>query len=230
MSPQPQRKLDRGSLEPSWDLPRGRHRLPPELVAENQRGRLLAAVAQVLAERGYARFTVEDVIAVAGVSRKTFYDHFENKQEAVAVAHDVVFQRFLTTLLRACDSEREWPRKVKASIRATLEFAAVDPAQAQLLVLDALAADVEVTSRVLASNDHLASLLSAGRQHSPRGAELPPLTEKAIVGAVSGIVAGRLLNGEAEQLPELEHQLVEIVLMPYIGAEEAARLAEEAPA
>lgn len=76
---------------------------------------------------------------------------------------------------------------------------------------------------MLASNDHLASLLSSGRRHSPRGADSPPLTEKAIVGAVSGIVAGRLLSGQVDGLPDLQPQLVEIVLMPYVGAGESAR-------
>lgn len=225
----PKRRLDREALEPSWELPRGPHRLPPEVVAGNQRRRLVAAVAQALAERGYALMTVEHIIAAAGVSRTTFYEHFDNKQDAVLFAHDVVFERLLSLLLRACNSEREWPLKIKAAIGATLSFAAADPEQAQLLVIDALAADVEVTSRVLDSNDHLASLLSAGREHSPRGAELPALTEKAVVGAISGIVAGRLMNDDAESLPELEPQLVELVLLPYIGAEEASRLAK-APA
>jgi AcrR family transcriptional regulator len=223
MSPQ---RLDREALEPNWELPRGAHRLPPEVVADNQRRRLVAGVAQALAERGYARLTVEHIIAAAGVSRTTFYEHFDNKQNAVLFAHDVVFERFLSSLLRACNSEQEWPLKVKAAIGSALAFAAADPAQARLLVLDALAADVEVTGRVLDSNDHLASLLSAGREHSPRGAELPALTEKAVVGAVSGIVAGRLMNDEAESLPELEPQIVELVLLPYIGAEEASRLAK----
>lgn len=226
MSSQP--KLDPDALEPDWDLPQGRHRLPREVVSRNQRLRLVAGVARAMAEHGYARLTVEHVIAAAGVSRTTFYEHFDNKQEAVLVAHDVVFERFLGSLLRSCNSEREWPLRVKAAIGTTLAFAVSEPEQAQLLVLDALAADVKVTSRVLASNDHLASLLSAGRQYNPRGADLPGLTEKALVGAVSAIVAGRLMNGEAECLPELEPQLVELILIPYLGPEEASRVARAA--
>ena len=224
----PQRRLDPEALEPSWELPRGPHRLPPEVVADNQRRRLVAGVATALAERGFARLTVEHIIAAAGVSRTTFYEHFDNKHDAVLFAHDVVFERLLGVLLRACNSEGEWPLKVKAAVGAAISFAVADPAQAQLLVIDALAADVKVTSRVLDSNDHLASLLSAGREHSPRGAELPPLTEKAVIGAVSAILAGRLMSGEAELLPELEPQLVELVLMPYIGAEEASQVAKAA--
>jgi TetR/AcrR family transcriptional regulator len=224
MSPQP--KLDPDALEPDWDLPRGQHRLPREVVTRNQRLRLVAGVARAMAEHGYARLTVEHVISTAGVSRTTFYEQFENKQQAVLAAHDVVFERYLAALLRACNGEQEWPLKIKASIATTVAFAMEEPEQAQLLALDSLAGDAEVASRVLASTDHLAGLLSAGRQYNPRGAELPALTEKALVGAVSAIVAGRLMNGEPESLPELEPQIVELILIPYLGAEEASRVAK----
>jgi AcrR family transcriptional regulator len=224
MSPQPQPDPD--ALEPDWELPRGQHRLPREVVIRNQRLRLVAGVARAMAKHGYARLTVEQVIIAAGVSRTTFYEHFDNKQEAVLVAHDVVFERYLGMLLRACNSEQEWPLKIKAAIATTLAFAVDEPEQAQLLALDALAGDANVTSRVLASNDHLASLLSAGRQFNPRGADLPGLTEKALVGAVSAIVAGRLMNGESESLSELEPQIVELILLPYLGPEEASRVAK----
>jgi AcrR family transcriptional regulator len=227
MSPQPQ--LDPDSLEPDWDLPQGPHRLPREVVSRNQRRRLVAGVALAMAEHGYARLTVEHVIAAAGVSRTTFYEHFENKQQAVLVAHDVVFERYLGVLLLACNGVGEWPLKVKAAIAATLAFAVGEPEQAQLIALDALAADVDLTSRVLASTDRLAAPLSAGRQYNPRGAELPALIEKALVGAVMAIVSRRLVNGEAETLPELEPQLVELILIPYLGHEEATRVAR-APA
>lgn len=222
MSPQP----DPDPLKPDWDLPRGRHRLPEEVVLHNQRRRLVVGVARAMAEHGYAKLTVEQVISAAGVSRSTFYQQFDNKQQAVLAAHTVVFERFLSALLRACDSEREWPLKIKAAVSATVAFAMEEPEQAQLLALDSLAGDAEVASRVLASNDHLASLLSAGRQYNPRGAELPTLTEKALVGAVSAIVAGRLVNGEAESLGELEPQIVELILIPYLGPEEASRVAK----
>jgi AcrR family transcriptional regulator len=224
MSPQPQ--LDPDALEPDWDLPQGRHRLPREVVSRNQRLRLIAGVARGMAVHGYARLTVEQVIAAAGVSRATFYEHFDNKQQAVLVAHDVVFERYLGALLRACNSAEEWPLKIKAAIATTVAFAVDEPEQAQLLALDSLAGDAEVASRVLASTDHLASLLSAGRQYNPRGAELPALTEKALVGAVSAILAGRLMNGESDSLPELEPQIVELILIPYLGPEEASRVAK----
>jgi AcrR family transcriptional regulator len=216
---------DPSGLEPVWDLPRGRHRLPREVVERHQRDRLIVGVAKALAEHGYGDLSVESVIVAAGVSRTTFYKHFDNKQEAVLAAHDLIFERFVGLIVRACNSEARWPRKVKVALGAALEFAASEPEQAQLLTLDALAANIEVAKRVLDSSDHLTALLSAGRRESARASELPPLTEKALIGAISATVSGRLMNGESDRLPELEPQLVELTLMPYIGAMEAARVA-----
>jgi AcrR family transcriptional regulator len=224
MTPQRPRPAEVEPLEPSWKLPSGRHRFPREVVERHQRDRIIAGVANALAEHRYGSLTVEHVIEEAGISRRTFYDNFANKEEAVLVAHDVIFERFLGTLVRACNSEQEWPLKVRAALAAALEFAAAEPGQAQLLTLDALASNVEIAQRVLDANEHLASLLGAGRRISERAANLPQLTEKALIGAITAIVASRLMNDEAEVLPDLLPELVELTLIPYLGVEEAKRL------
>ncbi len=213
------------ALEPSWELPRGHHRLPREVAAQHQRDRLIAGVATAIAEHGYRDLTVEHVIGAAGVSRATFYANFENREEAVTVAHEVIFERFLGLVFRTCSAASEWPFKVKSVIEVTLEYAAVEPAQAGLLTLDALSANVEMVQQVLASTDHLAALLSRGRAHGKEAATLPELTEKSLVGALTAIVSSRIAGGEAERLPELAPQLVELTLTPYVGAAEAKRVA-----
>jgi AcrR family transcriptional regulator len=86
---------------PDWELPRGRHRLPRQVVDDHQRERLLAAVAETLAEHGYAGLTVERVLAIAGVSRATFYANFADKEEAVETTMEVAFERFLALLSRS---------------------------------------------------------------------------------------------------------------------------------
>lgn len=212
-------------LEPNWELPRGRHRIPREVTEQHQRDRLIAGVAAAIAEHGYGSLTVEHVIGAAGVSRATFYENFENKDDAVLVAHGAIFERFLGVVLRACNAEREWSLQVRSAICAALDFAAAEPAQACLLSLDALAANVEMAHHILASTDHLAALLSRGRTVSEQAAALPGLTEKSTIGALSAIVSSRIANGEAESLPELAPQLVELTLTPYIGAVEAKRVA-----
>jgi AcrR family transcriptional regulator len=186
---------------------------------------LIAGVATAVAAHSYRNLTVSHVIEAAGVSRRTFYENFENGEEAVAAAHQAIFERFLGLVFRACNAASEWPLKVKAVVEAALDYAAAEPAQVRLLTLDPLSADVEMTQQVLASNEHLAALLSGGRSLGGEAAELPELTEKSVVGALTAIVSSRIAGGEAERLPELAPQLVELALTPYVGAAEAKRVA-----
>jgi AcrR family transcriptional regulator len=210
---------------PSPPLPRGRHRLPFEVVVENQRRRLLAGAARALAEQGYAALTVKHVIEAAGVSRTTFYANFDDKRDCVLAAHRDVFERLLALLLRACATERDWPRKVRAAVAALFAFAEEAPDEVRLLTLDALATDLTVARQVADSNAHLAALLREGRRHAPLGDDLPDLTEQALIGAVSAVIAGRLLDPGARELRDLEPEVVQLVLTPYVGTEEAARVA-----
>jgi AcrR family transcriptional regulator len=214
-----------GNPDSSWSLPRGRHRLPFQVVVENQRRRLIAGTARALAEQGYAELTVKHVIEAAGVSRTTFYANFDNKRDCLLAAHRDVFECLLALILRACATEREWPGKVRASIAAIFAFAKETPDELRLLTLNALATDLTIARQVVDSNAHLAALLRDGRRHTPLGPALPDLTEEALVGAVSSILAGRLLEGGAEGLAGLEPELVQLVLTPYIGVQEAARVA-----
>jgi AcrR family transcriptional regulator len=227
MTPPRSHSAQAQAFEPSWELPRGRHRLPREVTEQHQRDRLIAGVATAIAEHGYRNFTVGHVIAAAGVSRATFYKNFENGEEAVVIAHDAIFERFLGLVFRACNAATEWPFKVRSVIEAALDYAAAEPAQMGLLTLDPLSGDIEMAQRVLASADHLAALLSRGRALSDEAAALPELIEKSVVGALTAIVSSRIAGGEAEQLPELAPQLVELALTPYVGAAEAKRVAHE---
>jgi AcrR family transcriptional regulator len=193
-------------------------------VAENQRARLLAGAAIAVATHGYAALTVEHVIEAAGVSRTTFYANFDNKRDCILAAHRDVFERLVALILRACATEREWARKVKAAIAAVFAFAAEAPAQVRLLTLDALATDMVIGRQVVDSNAHLAALLRDGRRHTPFGQTLPDLTEEALIGAVTAIVSGRLLDGGPESLASLEPEIVQLVLTSYLGIEEATKI------
>jgi AcrR family transcriptional regulator len=211
-----------------WRLPRGRHRLPPQVVSENQRARLLAATAQAVAEHGYSQLAVEQVISLAGVSRSTFYANFADKQDCVLVAHGEAFDRLSSAIRRACAAEREWPLKVAAGVRAAVGFALESPNEASLLLFETLGADRELAAQALASSDHLVGMLRAGREHSVEAAMLPELTERALVGAATSIVGNRLLRRKREELGRIEPELVELMLVAYVGGEEAHRIATAA--
>lgn len=214
--------------EGDWRLPRGPHRLPREVVADHQRQRLLSGAARAIAEHGYAAMSVEHVLVNAGVSRTTFYENFDNKRECVLVAHEQAFNRLSGELVNACATASEWPAKLAAAVAAAIEFAVRAPEDSLLLVLDAVAADRVLASRVMASTDFLVGLLRNGREQWPQAASMPELTERALIGAATSVIGTRLVSGQADSLSELEPQLVQLMLMPYLGAEEARRTAEAA--
>ena len=214
---------------PGWQLPRGPHGLPREVVVDHQRQRLLAGAARALAEHGYAAMSVEHILVNAGVSRTTFYENFDNKRECVLAAHEQAFNRLAGELVGACAAESQWPAKVAAAIAAAVEFGMRAPDEALLLVLDAVAADAVLASRVLAANDFLVGLLRNGRERWPSAVDLPELTEPALIGAATSVIGARLIAGQADRLRGLEPQLVQLVLMPYLGNEEARKVAEATP-
>lgn len=112
-------------------------------------------------------------------------------------------------------------------MRTAIAFVVRGPEEAQLLIVDAVAADPTLAMRVLASNDYLVGLLRNGREQCPGAATLPELTERALIGAASSVIGSRLLSGQADRLPALESQLVQLMLMPYLGITEARRVSED---
>lgn len=204
-------------------LPRGRHRLTAEEVADNQRHRLIEALARSVAERGYAATSVERILEGSGVSRGTFYELFPNRRACLLAAHEFALANLTDRVGDACAGEEHWAEKARAAVHAVVGFACEQPDQARLLTVDALAADREASSRGLAAMDWFAGMLRAGREHHSRAVGLPDVAERALIGSVSMTISSRLLSGEP--VAGLESQLVYLVLVPYVGREEAERLA-----
>jgi AcrR family transcriptional regulator len=204
-------------------LPGGPHDLPADEVHRHQRERIVAAVAVIIAEDGYDGLTVDRIIALARISRGTFYREYDNRREAAIGAYGWIFERFFASLGAACHAEEVWAGKVKAAIGAALEFAAAEPAQAQVLATGILGADLDMTRRVRDSYDRLAELLSQGRRARPQAASLPKLTEEALIGAITTVLAHHLTSGAATQIVSLHAQLTQLILIPYLGPVEAQR-------
>src|SRR6059058_6194143 len=115
-------------------LPRGPHGLKRDVVLASQRGRMLEAIANAVAEKGYASATVADVVSRAGVSRKTFYEHFRDKEECFLAAFDAG----VDTLLEAITSQRRdsWLGLMRARSRAYLDMLASEPAFARTFLIE----------------------------------------------------------------------------------------------
>ncbi|HET7177384.1 MAG TPA: TetR/AcrR family transcriptional regulator, partial [Solirubrobacterales bacterium] len=129
-------------------LPPGRHGLPREFVARNQRERLIAGLAEAVAEHGYSGTTIAHITRHAAVSRRTFYEHFASKDECFVAAYDTVMAELRARVAAAIEAKGDdWPRAIKAGIAAMLGFLAAEPHLARLCMVEALVAGPVVVER-----------------------------------------------------------------------------------
>jgi AcrR family transcriptional regulator len=167
-------------------LPRGSHGIPAELVARNQRERLVAAMAEECAEVGYAEATVSGVAKRAGVSSLTFYKQFGGKRDCMLAAHEELLGRLLEAVDAADDP-----------LRTALAIFAADPPSARLLTVEVLAAGPEGVERHDAMVAAFAERL---------GCDWVP------VAGILALVGKLAVAGEAERLPGLEDELAGTLL------------------
>lgn len=168
------------------DLPRHGHALSRRTVAESQRWRLVEAVTEVAARLGYAGMSVADVIAAAGVSRKTFYENFEDKEDCFLTAYEVLSRRLLEVLVA---EGRELPpgaARRRSQIEAFLTAMARDRASARVFMVDVLGAGAAALTRRERVNDDFGRAIL--------GDEVDPIRRRAIVGGVNNVVAGTLMR------------------------------------
>lgn len=193
-------------------------------MREQEEALIDAAVAEMV-ERGYADLSVEAVTGRAGVPRSAFDARFGGKQDIVEFAYEALFERFVARLLRVAETQPSWPLKVKVGIGVTLDLAAAEPVKAQFLTHDTLATSEALIRQKFESRERLAGLLAAGRAETPHGAELPGILEQTLIAGIAWVISAQLRGGDAEHLPALAPQLVELTLIPYLGRGEAAAAA-----
>jgi AcrR family transcriptional regulator len=211
-------------------LPPGRHGLPREFVVHNQRERLIAGLAEAVAENGYAGTTIGHITRHAAVSRRTFYEHFSSKDECFIAAYDTVMEQLRERVAAAFEEQEEWPQAVRAGLGAMLAFLAAEPNLARLCMVEALVAGPVVVERYDAAIQSLVPYFKAGREgRTPEVLErLSPSTEEALVGGMVSLISRRIIAGRTEELESLLPDLVEITLTPYIGSTEAVKVASAA--
>jgi AcrR family transcriptional regulator len=196
--------------------------LPREAVTESQRGRIHRAMIRVVAERGYPETRVVDVIAVAGVSRKTFYELFDSKGDCFLAAYDVLLGNLFTEATEGFESKpgAPWAERVGAALRALLEHLAAHPDEARFAIVEVLAAGPQALSRRDAALRQFAGFLEAGR--SEASVELPGITSLAVAGGINELLYSEILHGAAARLLSRLPDLMFWVALPFLGAEAAA--------
>lgn len=207
-------------------LPRGRHGLSPEFVAQNQRERLIASLTRALYEVGYQKTTVSLIGQRAAVSKSDFYKHFESKDDCFIAAYDVAVERIREEVVIACEAVQgeEWPCRVSEGLAALLELLSEEPELAGIVLVEGLRAGREVYDRYQAALESFVGYLREGSPSTPAGGEIPEATDEAVVGGIAALLGRRVLAGEAEQLSELFPEILEFTLAAYMGAVEARRI------
>jgi AcrR family transcriptional regulator len=180
-------------------LPPGPHGLPPELVERNQRERLIAAMAEVCAERGYAESSVAEVAKRAGVSTASFYRQFKDRRECMLTSFEELFGRLLEALEGACPSEAEPGERARVGAGAAAALLADDPPTARLLSVEIVAAGVAGVQAQHEAIERLAALLSDRRDDS----ESLPDPAWTVVAACVAAIARR----SAEEAPPVAAEL-----------------------
>lgn len=209
------RDEERGNASAFGKLPPGPHRLPRELVRENQRHRLLQAALDVFSERGYTDATVQDLLRAAHVSRATFYEIFPDKEACLAVLYEELVTSLRVQVEASAAGVPRWPDRIRAVVKEVVETLADDPRIASICTIEAPygpAAVLEHHAQVLGE---LSGALRAGRGESPRGEELPDVLESALVCGAIYVVGRSVVFGQGPEPGELIAELPELLLLPY---------------
>ena len=205
-------------------FPAGVRKLPSDLVSAVQRERLLAAMLRAAAERGYGKVTVQDVIERAGVSRPTFYEQFENKEDCFLAAFDTTATRLRQRVAAAAEKGGErWRDRLRFGLETLLHFAATEPDAARCLIVEARAASTEAVTRRDQLLDHFAGCIDTQVQDLlPNAPSYSSITSAGIVGGVEALLYARLNRGEVDGIDCLLPEMMYFLVLPFEGHEAAS--------
>jgi AcrR family transcriptional regulator len=188
----------------------------PAGVARIQRVRLLAAMVEVVVERGASNVTVAHVVERAGVSRRTFYELFSDGQACFVDALDDAYARARERVLPAYESSGRWRERIRASLAELLAFLDDEPVMGRLLIVASLGAGAKAQERRSVVLVQVIDAVDAGRKEAKAGLHVTRLTAEGAVGGALSVLHTRMLDDE-EQLVKLTNQLMAMIVLPYLG-------------
>jgi AcrR family transcriptional regulator len=196
------------------------------LVSQTQRARVLSSAVIVASELGYGEMSVARITANAGVSRRTFYDLFEDREDCFLAAFEETVSRARDLMLAAYGQERGWAAQTRKALIALLAFLDEQPGAARLLVVDSLKAGARVQRQRAEILRELSGVLHQTGSRARGARELPTLTSEGVVGAVLTVIHTRLSENSKATLVGLAGELMGVIVLPYLGAAAACREVE----
>jgi len=204
-------------------------------LADLQRARLLSAMFDVATERGAGNVTVAHVVERSGVSRRTFYEVFQDREDCFLAAFEQALEFAAKRVLPAYESESSWRERIRAALSALLVFLDEEPVVGKLLVVEALSGGPKTLARRSQVIARITSAIDEGRTEAKAPVAAPPLTAEGIVGGVFTVVHSRLVEKGrtqrahtqrargGEPLIELLNPLMSMIVLPYLGSAAARR-------
>jgi AcrR family transcriptional regulator len=215
------------SATPPAPLPRGRHRLPPELVERIQRERIMHAATEVIRAKGYPSTTVTDIVAAAGVSREVFYSHFHSRADAYTATHRMIFEQLMAVTAGGFFAAGgSWPDRVWDAGAALTSFVAGAPGLAHFGFVESYALGPAIARRTDDAMIAFTVFLREGQRYRPEAPSPSATAADATVVAAIDMVAYHVRHGRTEDLFGLQPVTSYMILAPYVGAEEARAFVE----
>lgn len=204
----------------------GRHGIDPELLAHNQRERLIAAIAAAVAEHGYNDTTIAQITDLAAVSKRTFYENFAGKEQCFLAAYEALDGYIADLMSEAAAPESEWPDQIAAAFAALIRFLAERPNFARLYLIESVVVGETLVPAREQTSDRFNALLAPGRKLDSLAREPAEGIEEALIGGALTLLARRIIAGEGEELDRFIPAVIDFVLSPYLGPEVAREVAE----
>jgi AcrR family transcriptional regulator len=220
----------------------GRNGLGREQLSEIQRARMLAALVEVANEHGAANVTVAHIVARSGVSRRTFYEIFEDGEDCFLAAFDAAIEEIAAVVVPAYEQPAKWHERIRAALTALLELLEYERPTGRLVIVETLGAGPQALERRRRVLAHVIAAIDEGRADVKMGDGPPALTAEGVVGAVLSVLHARLLafpppaavssarpsagSREGEdpgRLVRLAGPLMSMIVLPYLGPAAARR-------
>ena len=191
---------------------------PRALASASQRARMLDAMTRAVASKGYAKVTVSDVVSLAEVSRRTFYEEFTDKEACFVAAYETGSRLVIEDIagaVRAADAD-DWHERVRVGIECYLATLSAEPDVARVLLVDVLGAGPRAVELRRHVREEFAALY-AGKE-----GQVSAPYRRALVGAISELVQEHILTAGAATLDELSPTLVDLA-WTVLAASQGAR-------